>query len=466
MNSSWLPRTGARWLAAAAWALLAPGAAAQDDLDDILGGFDDEDPAFEVAPPPADEPFIEPRWWDVSGSLEVSGTFNYLHHESATGTNYFGLQRLRGRANLQFDADLGEDWKLRAEGWAFYDTAYAINGRDRYTEEVLSDYQFDAQVGELWAHGRLLDWLDLKVGRQIVIWGRSESLRVLDVLNPLDNREPGRVDIEDLRLPTGMVRLDAYQEFLGGDWSFSAIAIPELRFDRNPPLGSDFNPATFALKKDRPKDFKDTEAAAAISALFRGWDFTLNGAWFYNDFPRVADPAGPGQLPRLTYDRLWMIGGSGNFTTGPWLLKAEVAYLDGFRFAGTPSKKSRADVLIGFEYYGISNVSISIEGVNRHLFDYAHELIESPNFTRKNSQQIALRYTQNFLNEKLEVTALAIVLGYDARDGSIVRLSADYDIRDALTAGIGILLYQSGDLPPLSSWGRNDRLIFNIKWSF
>ncbi len=55
-----------------------------------------------------------------------------------------------------------------------------------------------------------------KVGRQIVIWGRSESLRVLDVLNPLDNREAGRVDIEDLRRPLAMVRVDAYQKLWDG----------------------------------------------------------------------------------------------------------------------------------------------------------------------------------------------------------------------------------------------------------
>ena len=163
-------------------------------MDDILGGFDEEDPTFEVTASSDVAPMGEPRWWDLSGSLEASGSFNYLRHKSATGTNYFGLQRLRGRVNLQLDADLSEGWKARLEGWAFYDTAYAIYGRERYTKEVLNDYQFDAQVGEAWIYGSLLDWLDLKVGRQIVIWGRSESLRVLDVLNPLDNREPGRAD--------------------------------------------------------------------------------------------------------------------------------------------------------------------------------------------------------------------------------------------------------------------------------
>jgi len=434
-------------------------------MDDILGGFDEEDPTFEVTAPTDDVPTGEPRWWDISGSLEVSGSFNYLRHKSATGTNYFGLQRLRGRANLQLDADLNEDWKARFEGWAFYDTAYAIYGREHYTQEVLNDYQFDAQVGEAWVHGSLLDWLDLKVGRQIVIWGRSESLRVLDVLNPLDNREPGRVDIEDLRLPVGMVRLDAYQQILGGDWSLSAIAIPELRFDRNPPIGSDFNPTTFKIAQDRPRDFRDTEVAGAISALYRGWDFTLNGAWFSNGFPRFkASPTGSAP-PKLVYDRLWMVGASGNFTTGPWLLKAEAAYLDGYQFDGT-SKKARLDILLGVEFYGISNVSISLEATNRHLFDYVPELIRSPYFVRENQQEVAFRYTQNFWNERLEVTALAILIGYNGRDGSIARLSADYDIQDALTAGVGILLYQHGKLPPLSSWARNDRLFFNMKWSF
>ena len=36
----------------------------------------------------------------------------------------------------------------------------------------------------------LLDWVDLKVSRQIVIWGRSESLRVLDVPGALSHLQP------------------------------------------------------------------------------------------------------------------------------------------------------------------------------------------------------------------------------------------------------------------------------------
>ena len=45
-----------------------------------------------------------------------------------------------------------------------------------------------------------------------------------------------------------------------------------------------------------------------------------------------------------------MVGTGGNYTFGNWLVKAEIAWLDGFRFA-TAEPKSRLDALIGIEYY-------------------------------------------------------------------------------------------------------------------
>ena len=94
-------------------------------------------------------------------------------------------------------------------------------------------------MGELWVEGPLLPDLDLKLGRQIVNWGRSDTLRVLDVLNPVDNREPGLLDLVDLRLPVGMAKL-SYYPFPG--WSVTGIAIPEIRFSLDPPLRQRFLP--------------------------------------------------------------------------------------------------------------------------------------------------------------------------------------------------------------------------------
>jgi hypothetical protein len=452
-------------LGLACWSLCAASVHAEEDMDSVLGGFEgDEQP----------EPGLEgaqaaQRIWDLSGSVEVSGSVNYLSHRSDTGTDYEGLQRLRNRANLQLDVDLpfgalgaeGErspsDWKLRVEGWGFYDAAYAINGRSDYSHQVRREYELDAEVGEAWIAGDVAENVDVALGRQVVIWGRSESLRVLDVLNPLDNREPGRVDLEDIRRPVSMANVKGYW----GDWSAALIAIPEIRFDANPVVGSDFFPGIFEPHERRPDHLRDTEVAAAVNGIFSGWDVSFHGAWFWNDAPRLDDSL----VPRLVHDRLWMVGSGGNYTLGGWLFKVELAYLDGLGFTGV-DEKSRFDTLVGIEYYGLSDTTFVAELVERHLFDHERAVRRAPNFTREDSQEIALRLTRNFWNDTLHATLVGIVLGIDARDGSIARFDLDYDVLDALTVGVGLLLYQQGDLPPLDTWADNDRVIFKVKWSF
>jgi hypothetical protein len=312
-------------------------------------------------------------------------------------------------------------------------------------------------LGEAWVAGGIGEHVDVTLGRQIVIWGRSESLRVLDVLNPLDNREPGRVDLEDIRRPVSMVNVKGY----AGDWSAALIAIPEIRFDANPVVGSDFFPGIFEPHERRPDHFEDVELAGSANGIFRGWDISFHGAWFWNDLARLDDAP----IPRLVHDRLWMIGSGGNYTIGSWLIKAELAYLDGFGFANA-GEKSRFDALVGVEYYGVVDTTFVVEVVERHLFDYESAIRRAPSFTREDSPEIALRLTRNFWNDTLHATLLGIVFGLDARDGSIARFDLSYDVLDALTVGVGLLLYQQGDLPPLDAWADNDRVIFSVKWSF
>jgi hypothetical protein len=441
--------------------------ASADEMDDILGGFEDEDPDFAIEE--AGEAADEERWWDVSGSFEASASYNYRRHQSRTGTNYKGLQRLRSRLNLALDLDLPDyeyfrDGKVKLEGWGFYDVAYAINGRSHYTEAVLDQYELDAEVGEAWFQGSPNDFLDIKVGRQIVIWGRSESLRVLDILNPLDNREPGRVDIEDLRRPLGMAKVDAFL----GDWSLSLIAIPEVRFDRTPVPGSDFYQVSKLApipREKKPKNFGDGEYAARLMGIFSGWDVSLHGAWFWNDAPRLDLRLGFPRPLTLVHDRLWMVGSGGNYTFGSWLLKYEVAYTDGLGFAASSGDEARGDILLGIEYYGFTDTTIVLEGVNRHIFDH-EPAIRSVSAVRQNMQEFSLRATKNFWNDTLHVTVVGIGFGYDLSFGSVVRLDVSYDIQDALKISGGILLYQNGDYPPLNQIGRNDRLLLQIKYSF
>ena len=92
---------------------------------------------------------------------------------------------------------------------------------------MIDEYEWETEIGEFWMQGQLgRDDVDYKIGRQVVNWGRSEVLRVLDILNPLDQREVGLGDIENISLPVFMVKRDYYFDA----YNLSLIAIPETRF--------------------------------------------------------------------------------------------------------------------------------------------------------------------------------------------------------------------------------------------
>ncbi|MGM0594736.1 MAG: DUF1302 family protein, partial [Pseudomonadota bacterium] len=336
-----------------------PAPSQSDDLDAALGGFDEDTDNDRGG---NDEVVIENKAWQLGGAFILGSSWNYAHSAPQQGEpDYRGLSRLRGKLNLQLDADLSERWAMRLGSHAWYDAAYAINDRSDYPEAVLDEYESELELGEAWLRGRLGSRTDLKLGRQIVVWGKSDNIRVTDVLNPLDNREPGMVDIEDLRLPVGMARLDYYV----GDWGLSAMAIPEIRFNKNPPYGAEFYPHATPLPREvEPEDGgSNTEYALAANGIFSGWDLSLYWARLYDDNPH---PVLTARGPELHHSRLHMAGLATNVALGNWLLKAEAARFSGLEYAGQSGESfQRIDSLLGMEYSGLSETTLTLEVANR-----------------------------------------------------------------------------------------------------
>jgi hypothetical protein len=476
-------RARASWRLAALAALLL-GAAAPARGDDVgeLGGFG-EDEDFEVQVD-TDQPLVPKRWWDVDGSIAISTSWNYLaHHSDAPppqGPSYTGLARLRTRLNLELDLDLPHEFKVRASPYVWYDWTYLIRGIGQYTDKVINEYEWEFDLQDTYIEGPLADDVDIKIGRQVVNWGRSDSVRVLDVLNPLDNREPGRADIEDLRWAVGMAKVDYYHR----PWTFTVVAIPEMRFDDLPPVGSDFNPLPVQpVPKKEPDSFENWEFAGRLRGIFEGWDVSLQGAWYFEDIPTLRCRNSPCVAGlRFEYERLWHVGAGANYTLGSWLFKGEVAWIDGFQyttcepqpcdplagsvFSTDPDTKYRLDGMLGVEYYGITDTTIAVEAVNRYIVGYDELVLSLPVFLRENSTTWAIRYTADWLNQRLRTTLLALLFGYKLQDGAILRFQGEYTLRDGLVLTAGLLLYHKGDLPPLDTWGRNDRFFVDLKWSF
>lgn len=425
-------------------------------LDEVLGGFEESDTEADAGGITVDR-----KPWQLGGALTLAAAYNYAHAAPAADeTDYRGLSRLRGKLNLELDMALSEKWHGRLGGYAWYDAAYAINGRDHYTDAVLDEYESETELGEAWLRGRLTSRTDLKLGRQIVVWGKSDNIRITDVINPLDNREPGMVDIEDLRLPLGMGRLDYYL----GDWGFTAMAIPEIRFNKNPPFDSEFYPFDGPMPNETiPEDGGDnTEYAMAANGIFSGWDLSLYWAQLYDDSPNLVHTT---TGPELQHTRLTMSGFATNVAIENWLLKAEAAHFSGLEFDSLPEESlARFDSLLGIEYAGFSETTLTLELANRHYLDYDPVLLNEG--VEEDEWQTALRYQGDFMHARLRLLALVTVFGEELDKGGFGRYSAAYDLADALTFTGGIVSYQDGEKVPFNAIGDNDRVFVDIKYSF
>ena len=438
------------------------------DTDDLLEGFDDDTKETKSElPPKLQKNEVKPSIFSLNGDVELGASYNFAHDKpQGNETDWRGLSRLRTELNLELNTKFSSSWQARISGKGAYDFAYAIQGRDEFTDEVLDNYEKELELGETYLQGSLIKSLDVKIGRQIVVWGKSDNIRVTDVLNPLDMREPGLTDIEDLRLPIAMSRLDYYI----ADWSLTGIAIHEIRFNKNPEYGSDFYPSlTPPPHEDKPDSrCKNTEYAAAINGIFSGWDISFYWADYYNDMPHMElISAGLPPQTEWKHARLKMVGYAFNAAVGNWLLKTEAAYIDGFEFFNSSDKEySRIDVLAGIEYSGFKDTTVSIEAVNRHINNFDDVLELPPDTAQEDEFQWVFRLTRDFLNETLTLTLLASTFGGTGQDGAFQRLSAEYDITDSIEIAGGVVLYKSGDLARFRNIGDNDRLFCEIKYSF
>jgi hypothetical protein len=445
-----------------------------DSDDEMLEGFEEDDRAAE---PQETERVSQPSRYQIDGYFKIGASYNFAHHHPETGqTDWRGLSRLQTALQIDLSAKFSDRLQALVSVKGFYDFAYKIKGQRQFTDDLRDAYESEVEWRDTYVLASPFKNLDIKLGRQIVVWGKSDFIRVTDVLNPLDLREPGLTDLEDLRLPLAMARIDYYV----GDWSVTAIAIPEIRFNKTPEFGSDFYPQIMPLPhEDRPDSGGDnTELALAINGIFSGWDISFYWADVYNDLPHAAlksvNVIGPPLFPpmpfpelELQHARLKMYGTALNVAYGEWLFKAEAAYLRGFTFFNFPGRTfSRTDLYAGVEYAGFSETTIAVEAVHRHINHFREELAWIPDEAVENEFQWILFINRTFFNEALSVTFVATTFGLTGEDGAFQRLSAEYDLTDNIKLIGGIVLYQSGDLSVYRNIGDNDRVFFEIKYSF
>jgi len=66
----------------------------------------------------------------------------------------------------------------------------------------------EAELRELYLHGKILKKLNVRIGKQQIVWGETDGLKLLDVINPQYFREFILDDFEDSRIPLWSVKAE------------------------------------------------------------------------------------------------------------------------------------------------------------------------------------------------------------------------------------------------------------------
>lgn len=295
---------------------------------------------FSSEGPPA-EPVQQPAPGAGQDKLSLGG---YLKNETAYRLDEpRSITKIRNIVQLNGDYTFSASYKLGFSAWAYYDLAY-----DLFDYETISarfardddkplvfvndlDQKKDSPGAEL--RELYLDIItrdaDIRVGKQIVVWGVLEGIRITDEINPLDFRELILPDLMDYRIPLWTVKTDLYR----GDDSYQLLWIPDIKFHQPAPPGSEWELLQEVPNTEEPKSFtlRNSEFGIRYSTTLLDSEVSFSYLYTWDDFPVVYRSAAinsaldPVFFP--TYTRINMYGTTGVKQVGAGVLKAEIAYV-------------------------------------------------------------------------------------------------------------------------------------------
>lgn len=312
---------------------------------------------------------------------------------------------------------------------------------------------------------------DLRVGRQIVVWGVADALRITDCVSPFDYTEFLAQDYDDIRMPVNGLRA----KYTRGSVTLEAVCNPVVDFfilptdERNPwaiRLPSAPLPYTTDLESGKPeKKIRNMEFGGRASVNLSGIDFSVSALRTWNKLPALCPAlSGDGRTLYINgqYRRMTMLGADCSLPVGQFVLRAEVAeYIGEAQGSGLGQnavRRNTLNALAGVDWYPGNDWNISVQYCHKYTSGNLAALS-----VYRNAGLATARLSKELLHNTLKLSTFAYI---DVASGGIFnRLSASYSLNDdiELTAGYD---YFHADKGKFAMYGKNSEAWVKMKYSF
>jgi len=416
-------------------------------------------------------------------SLFSDLAFNgYLKHESAHRINAprrFSL--FRNKLQLETRGAIGERMACFIQLSAFHDAVYA-RYQDDYTTAVRDEY------GSSWTADNpeneivrevyldfLTDKLEIRLGKQQVVWGEAIGLRITDVVNSQDYRNFILDDFIDSRIPAWMAKVN----YFASGWNIEMLWIPWFEPEREALAGSEWEWTFNAIDApgqtvrlfdpETPDNTpQNGEAGLRISGLAGGWNISASYLYVWDD--AVTRHVSFNPVTRTLdvtrkYHRLPQWGFTFANAFGSFVPRGEFALEKG-KYHNT-ANSSAPEGLVRKDYthfmlstdYTRSDVTATLQWVEKTILDYEKGIYEAEVQT-----SYSLRIQANLKNETLKPELLATFSPTD--ESWMARPKVAYNYTDTITLTAGADLFAGPERSFFGQFDDNDRITASIKYSF
>ncbi|TDI72911.1 MAG: hypothetical protein E2O82_07255 [Betaproteobacteria bacterium] len=305
----------------------------------------------------------------------------------------------------------------------------------------------------------------LRLGKQQVVWGQADGLKLLDVINPQDFSVFILDDFDESRIPIWMVNWEIFlpigdlQILWIPDTSMHRLASPGATFEITAPFADIPSDVPYAFEPvNRPNHLiEDSDVGARLSLFIDGWDLTVNYLYHYDDFPVILRQITPdGLLFTPGYERTHTLGATASNAFGDFILRAEIAFnsdeyvnTDSFDQAGVAAS-AEFGYVIGIDWSGLTDTLFSVQLFQSILLDdgdYRRDRVDT---------NLTLLVRRQFLNASLNLQLLGI--HHQNEKDNLLRLSADYDLTSNLTVGFFGDIFSGKADTLFGQFDRQDRL--------
>jgi len=403
-----------------------------------------------------------------NGERDAEG---FLSNFSAEIHGFYEMRAGYRTQNDKYEKDMSiMENRLQLDLASYLDWADIKVKGDVYGDLVMEEAEFDMREASIFTMP--LDFMDLKVGRQILTWGTGDLIFINDLF-PKDWQSffVGR-DVEYLKAPSDAAKVSLFTKLVNLDIVYTPQFDPD-RYISGERI-SYWNPSLDRLAgrdavihTDKPNNwFSDSEIAARLYKNVKGYELALYGYRGYWKSPGGLNST----ETQAVFPDLHVYGASGRGPIGQGIGNVEFGYYESdedqsgkdrllnnseLRFLAGYSQEISKDFTGGVQYY------------LEHMLDYGRYRDSDPvGLARdRNRHLLTFRLTKLLMNQNLR---LSLFMYFSPSDkDAYMRPNVHYKASDNLTLEAGANIF-IGDYPNtfFGQFRNNTNIYLAVRYSF